>query len=335
MMPPRRREADLSRYGIAPGTSPMGAEIVNAAARAAAPPVTVTRIPDPEEPVPRLSLPGVSLFVAGLCLWSASTALALAHVWPLYASVPFSAVASYMLFTVSHEASHHSLSSIEAVNLWMGRVATLLFAPHAGFRTWRFIHMQHHRFTNHDDGRDPDQFTHRGPRWQRALRWLTVDLYYMVFYVPKLRSRPPREQVELGLTWLIVGGSSAAAIATGHVLELLVLYFLPIRLAIIWLGFAFDYLPHNGLVSTPAEDPFKTTRNRLGLERLVAPLLLYQNYHLVHHLHPVVPFHRYIAVWRRKEDDYLAAEPALSDLRGRPITAEEYRRLRELAHGHR
>jgi ring-1,2-phenylacetyl-CoA epoxidase subunit PaaE len=298
-------------------------------------PVTVTRIPDPEEPVPRLSVPGVALFFAGLVLWSASSALALEHAWPLYVSVPFNALASYMLFTVAHDTSHHSLSSIEAVNVWMGRIATLFFAPHAGFRTWRFIHMQHHRFTNHDDGRDPDHYAHRGPRWQMPLRWLTIDLYYMAFYVPKLRTRPRREQLELVLTWVSVGGFSVAAIATGHALELLVLYYLPIRLAIMWLGFAFDYLPHNGLPDKPTEDRFKNTRNRIGLERLVSPLLLYQNYHLVHHLHPVVPFHRYIAVWRRKEEDYLAGEPALSNLRGRPITVDEYRRLRELTHdGH-
>jgi fatty acid desaturase len=307
---------------------------VSANAHTATQGVTVTRIPDPEEPVPRLSVPGVALFVAGLVLWFASTTLALTHAWSLYVSVPFNALASYMLFTVSHDTSHHSLSSIEAVNVWMGRIATLFFAPHAGFRTWRFIHMQHHRFTNHDDGRDPDHYTNRGPRWQTALRWLTVDLYYMVFYVPKLRGRPRREQVELALTLLLVGGFSAGAIATGHTLELFVLYYLPIRLAIMWLGFAFDYLPHNGLAYTPTEDRFKTTRNRIGLERLVSPLLLYQNYHLVHHLHPIVPFHRYIAVWRRKEEDYLAGEPALSDLRGRPITVDEYRRMRELANHH-
>ena len=305
-----------------------------ATAGAATPPVRVTRIPDPEEPVPRLSAPGVALLVAGLGLWSASTALALLDVWPLLVSVPFNALASYMLFTVAHDASHHSLSSIEAVNVWMGRIATLFFAPHAGFRTWRFIHMQHHRFTNHDDGRDPDDYTNRGPRWQMPLRWLTIDLYYMVFYVPKLPTRPRRERVELALTWLFVGGFSVAAILTGHALELVVLYYIPIRLAILWLGYAFDYLPHNGLPHQPTEDRFKNTRNRIGLERLVTPLLLYQNYHLVHHLHPIIPFRRYIAVWRRKEEDYLAAGPILSDLRGRPISVEEYRRLRELAHDH-
>jgi fatty acid desaturase len=300
--------------------------------RAAASPVTVTRIPDPGEPVARLSVPAFALFLAGLGLGGGSTVLALTHTWPLYVAVPFNALASYMLFTIAHDASHHSLSSVATVNIWLGRIATLFFAPHAGFRTWRFIHMQHHRFTNHDDGRDPDHYTHRGPQWQMPLRWLTIDLYYMVFYIPHLRSRPRREQVELALTWMLVGLASALAIVSGHGLQLLVLYYLPIRLAIMWLGFAFDYLPHNGLSLRPSEDRFKTTRNRIGLERLVSPLLLYQNYHLVHHLHPVVPFHRYIAVWRRSEEQYLAARPALSDLRGRPITEAEYRRLRELQH---
>jgi fatty acid desaturase len=298
------------------------------------PPVTVTRIPRPDEPVPALSLPGAAVFVAGLALYAGSTALALSGAWPWIASVLPSAIASYLLFTVAHDASHHSLSSHETVNVWLGRIATFLFAPQAGFRTWRFIHMQHHRFTNHDDGRDPDQYTHRGPRWQYPLRWLTIDLYYMVWYLPEMRKRPRAERVELLASWMVFTALASAAVVTGHGLDLLVLFVLPMRLSVAWLGFAFDYLPHNGLHLTPSEDRFKTTRNRVGLERLLSPLLLYQNYHLVHHLHPTIPFHRYIAVWRRGEEQYLESDPALSDVRGRAITADEYRRLRELAGGH-
>jgi ring-1,2-phenylacetyl-CoA epoxidase subunit PaaE len=106
----------------------------------------------------------------------------------------------------------------------------------------------------------------------------------------------------------------------------------PQRLAVLLLGWSFDYLPHHGLHLTHRQDPFKATRNRVGLERLLSPVMLYQNYHLVHHLHPVIPFYRYIAVWRKQEDEYLEHEPALTDVRGRPLTADEYRRIRELAH---
>ena len=94
-------------------------------------------------------------------------------------SLAINAAARIALFTVSHEAAHNTISPRPAVNTWFGRFATPMFAPHAGFRTWRFIHMQHHRFTNDTDGEDPDHFTMAGPGWQRPLRWITVDLYYL------------------------------------------------------------------------------------------------------------------------------------------------------------
>ena len=64
----------------------------------------------------------------------------------------------------------------------------------------------------------------------------------------------------------------------------------------------------------------------------MTPLMLYQNYHLVHHLHPVIPFYRYIAVWRRNEPDYLRHGPPLSTVAGRPLSVDEYKRLRALEH---
>ena len=166
----------------------------SSAARTAA-----VRIPDPAEPVPALSLPALGVLVGGLALWSGSTVCYIEGVWPWPVTTAINAVASYLLFTVAHDASHHSLSTSAAANTWMGRIATAFFAPHAGFRTWRFIHMQHHRFTNHDDGRDPDHYTMEGPAWQRPFRFATVDLHYLAFYLPQIGRRPRREVVELVL----------------------------------------------------------------------------------------------------------------------------------------
>ncbi len=298
---------------------------------AATSPVTVSRIPDPAESVPTVAWPTLALLVGGAAIWIASTALALADVWPLLVSVPFNVLASYLLFTVAHDAGHHAASSNKALNDAMGRLAVPFFAPHAAFRTWRFIHMQHHRFTNHDDGRDPDHYTNAGPPWQRPLRWLTLDLQYLVFYLPKLRSRPRGEQVEEVVALVAMIGVTVAAFVTGYGLEILVLLYLPCRLNVLFLAWAFDYLPHHGLHHKPTEDKLKATRIRVGGERVLSPAMLYQNYHLVHHLHPVVPFYRYLAVWRRNEEAYLDGEPALSTVGGRAITTDEYRRLRELA----
>ena len=302
---------------------------------AAADPIARIRtIPDPREPVPLLARPTVWLFAFGMALWFGSTALALTGAWPLLLSIPCNAVACFVLFTVSHEASHSTISTRPGVNLWFGRLSTLLFAPHASFSAWRFIHMQHHRFTNHTDGNDPDHYTNGGPALLRPLRWITVDLQYVPFYLKRIRSRPQSERDELFVTLSLLIAAGVGIVAAGYGVELLLLYFVPIRLSILLLGWAFDYLPHHELTATPEQDRYRATRNRIGLERLITPLLLYQNYHLVHHLHPVVPFYRYIAVWRRNEDEYLAHDPALSDVRGRPLTADEYRRLRELQHEH-
>jgi fatty acid desaturase len=303
-------------------------------ARVAPEGLTVTRIPDPAEPVPRVAWPTLGLLVSGLGLWGGSTALYATGSWPWWATVLVNTVASYLLFTVAHDAGHHSASEDSVINRWMGRLSVTLFAPHASFPTWRFIHMQHHRFTNNDDGSDPDHYTMRGPAWQVPLRCMTIDLWYMFFYLPKLSSRPKSEQREQIAALVVWIGGTAAAIATGHFIDILVVLYLPCRLNVLFLGWAFDYLPHHGLHHKPSEDKLKTTRNRIGGERWLSPVMLYQNYHLVHHLHPVVPFYRYISVWRRNEDAYLSGEPALSTVRGRPITVDEYRRMREMIDEH-
>ena len=292
------------------------------------------RIPDPEEPVPAVAWPTLALLVVAVGLWVASTVAYLEGASPWWLTIPVNAIASYLAFTVSHDAAHHAASSGSRLNPLMGRIATPLFAPHAAFPTWRYIHMQHHRFTNDSGGDDPDHFTMAGPAWQRPLRWLTVDLYYLVFYIPRIGTRPRGERVESLVTLGAFVTLIAVAIVTGHFVDLLVVLLIPCRLAILYLAWAFDYLPHNGLHETPSGDKLKTTRNRVGWERLATPMLLYQNYHLVHHLHPLIPFYRYIAVWRRNEDGYLAGDPELSTVRGRRLTTDEYRRMRALGEHH-
>ena len=297
-------------------------------------PVTVRRIPNPAEPVPVVAVPTLMLLIGGLVLWLGTAALYLSDTVAWWTAIPVLAVAGYLLFTVAHDAGHNSASNKKWLNDLMGRLATPLFAMHAAFPVWRFIHMQHHRFTNHDDGSDPDNYTMRGPAWQKPLRWVSIDYHYVLFFLPHLPKRKTKEQVEAVLFLAIGIALPIVLIATGNLVTWLVLLFIPSRIAILWLAFAFDWLPHHGLHHKPAEDKLKTTRNRIGSERWASLLLLYQNYHLVHHLHPVVPFYKYIAVWRRNEASYLEGDPALSTLGGREITPDEYRRMRDLVEHH-
>jgi fatty acid desaturase len=291
----------------------------------------VSRIPRPEEPVPGLAWPTISLLVLGLGAGAASCTLYLTGSWPWWpATIVNGLVMYWCFFTVWHEASHQAVSTSEAVNTWLGRIAFFLIVPWAGYRFVRFVHMQHHRFTG-VQGLDPDYGVNHGRWWTTPLRWASLDLIGAGLYLRRLRARPVQEKREQAATVMLFAGLATPTIATGHGVALLVLVIAPQRLAMLQMGLIFDWLPHHGLRSATAPpDQFDATRNRVGWERLMTPLTLYQNYHLVHHLHPTIPFYRYISVWRRNEDRYLQHEPLMSTWAGRPVTTEEYRRLREL-----
>src|SRR6185312_12649996 len=154
------------------------------------------RIPDPREPMPAVAVPTLGLLVAGVAVWVTSSALYLGGELVWWATILLNAVASYLLFTVAHDAGHHSAAGIVWLNNLMGRIATPFFALHAAFPVWRYIHMQHHRFTNESDGADPDRYTMGGPAWQAPFRWVTIDYAYLFFYLPRVRTRPRAERIE-------------------------------------------------------------------------------------------------------------------------------------------
>ena len=60
------------------------------------------------------------------------------------------------------------------------------------------------------------------------------------------------------------------------------------------------------------------------MEWLFTPLMLSQNYHLVHHLHPSVPFYRYLATWRRNEEAYLEHDAAIATVFGQQLSPAEF-----------
>ena len=287
-------------------------------------------LPDPGVPVPRLALPTLALFLVGLVVWCVSTWGALTRQWPLWLTIPVNAAVSFTMFTVLHDAVHYSISRRRWVNALLGRLAIPFFVPYASAPLFGFVHIEHHRNTNEDLRADPDAWATDGPWWQLPFRWLTIDLWYACFYVRNVRRRSGRELAETVAVVAVVAAGLVVAGFTGTLWAVAVVLLIPGRIALGVLAWWFDWLPHHGLEVTQRENRYRATRIRVGLEWLLTPVLLYQNYHLVHHLHPSIPFYRYIAAWRRNEQAYLERDAAIMTAFGRDLSVEEYRVWREL-----
>ena len=233
------------------------------------------------------------LLCAGvLVAWAAATTAVIADVLPLWAGFAVNAVAAYAAFTVMHEASHGNIHGRHARLSWVDPTlgwlaAFLLLAPYPAFK---LLHLRHHSRTNHD-GEDPDLWVAGRTPLGVALRCLTiVPHYYATFLFGRLSKAPGARRIRaLGVAYLgVVAAVTIAAASTGTLAWALGLWIGPGVLAASALAFAFDYLPHHP----------HTVRERLHDTRvIVAPglwlLFLWQNYHLVHHLYPRVPFFRY------------------------------------------
>ena len=254
---------------------------------------------------PKIAVPTLLLGIGLISGMTASWYYALQGVLPMWAGCVINGVLAYGMFSLAHEGLHRAISSISWVNELVGGIGLFFLLPYAPMPVARWIHMQHHRFTNAQT--DPDRFTHDSPAWQIPIRWSNFDLYYLVYFVKhggKVRDKHFALVVSYVAAVLAVIVSATYA---GYGYELLMLWLLPTRIALFLVSLVFVYLPHYPGVVSQDEDPFMASTMRMGWEWLLTPLLVYHNYHLIHHLYPTVPFYRMHDVWYLKYDELSAA----------------------------
>jgi len=163
--------------------------------------------------------------------------------------------------------------------------------------------------------KDPDVYSGMGPKWLLPFRWLTLDFIYFKNYLSPdvFKKRPRKERYEFYFAILFVVSVVTAAALTGWLKYYLLLFFIPTRIAKFFIIIAFDFLPHYPHEAYAKEEPYRCTSNRVGMEWLLTPLFIYQNYHLVHHLYPAIPFYRYIKIWNSRKNYHEFQNPAITD----------------------
>jgi len=256
-----------------------------------------------------LAWPTLVLSIGVTALWLTSTTLALLGTIPSAVALALNVIAAFGAFTPMHDASHRSVSASRGVNEAVGRLSSLLLL--APFPAFRWVHLEHHKHTNEPDA-DPDYWSGKGPGWMLPLRWLTQDLHYYVLYFEALDRRPHRERVEVLGSLALFYGAAIALAAAGWLGPVVLLWLIPARIATAMLAFSFDYLPHRPHRITSKQDRYRATH--ILADRWLTPLFLYQNYHLIHHLYPGVPFYRYARVWRAEERALIAKGAAVKRL---------------------
>lgn len=268
---------------------------------------------------PYTAWPTLSLFLLACSIFTFSIYSTIQVSMPIGLAILCNAIAQFMLFTVLHDASHRSLSQIQWINESLGSISAFILSPIAGIRVFRFIHMQHHRFTNEGGVNDPDEWCGNGQKWTLPLRWVTLDLHYLVWYSKKWSNRPVKEKQELLITSLVGASLISLLIFKGYLLWTLLLWLIPGRIATTWLALAFDFLPHYPHDVKASDNEFRATSIKPYAAKIMTPIFLCQNLHLIHHLYPRIPFYKYPWVWNSAKKELITAGAKIMKWNGKEV----------------
>ncbi|MBA3981506.1 MAG: fatty acid desaturase [Alcanivorax sp.] len=250
---------------------------------------------------PLIAWPTLCILVASFALIALSWTLVILELWPMWLGMLVNTVAGYALFTPAHEAIHRCAARNGRLNDFILGAATFLALPFGKGKLFRLMHMRHHRFTNEE--RDPDL-------------WMASSLKHMplwgvwpfVYLVNFLRDPQQIPGISTREVWreLAVAGVVFGGLLLWQPYYMLMLWLIPTYLAFFLMCLVFMVLPHYPHNTRQDTDPNTTALMRMGQEWWQTPVLMYQNYHLVHHLYPTIPFYRYGQAWRARLDYHLA-----------------------------
>jgi len=201
--------------------------------------------------------------------------------WPHWLCFGINTLALHCAGTVIHDACHQSAHRHRVINAMLGHGSALILA--VGFPGFTRGHLQHHSHVNHPQG-DPDHYVSTGgPLWLIAVRFL----YHEVFFFQRRLWRK-YELLEWFISRLIVISIVYIAVQYHFLGYILNFWFIPAFLVGIGLGLFFDYLPHR-----PFQERDRWKNARVYPGRVLNILILGQNYHLIHHLWPSIPWYNY------------------------------------------
>ncbi|OKH56050.1 beta-carotene hydroxylase [Calothrix sp. HK-06] len=201
--------------------------------------------------------------------------------WQHWVCFSLNVLALHISGTVIHDACHQSAHSNRIINAVLGHCSALMLV--FAFPVFTRVHLQHHSNVNDPDN-DPDHYVSTGgPLWLIAVRFL----YHEIFFF-KRRLWRNNELLEWFLSRLFVAVIVYISVQHHFLGYVLNFWFIPSAVVGVTLGLFFDYLPHR-----PFNERDRWKNARVYASPIINILILGQNYHLVHHLWPSVPWYKY------------------------------------------
>lgn len=245
---------------------------------------------------PEIAKPTVAVFVVA---WLIAMYTVYSDTY-LFLKIPINLVVGYVLFTIMHESIHNNVyyprnnlkreenNWYKVISWTMGRLSSAyILIP---FPVFKFVHIEHHKHTNNLN-LDPDMYS-CGPEGMKRFpfTWITQGFhYYYYYFTRRFLVAPISEKIESAISPVIytyvlwrLGWHGLAWFVFSRLLEFVLILVL-------------SYLPHHPHNVTLKENRFRATNTIYGWWWDIP--MMYQNYHVIHHLYPYVPFYYYRNVW--------------------------------------
>ena len=281
---------------------------------------TVTEVPRdlPNVPADRQALglvkpylgmvawPTVFVAMAIVAAFATVTTLGTMHIIPLWIGLILNTFILYLDQTPLHEACHGNIAGKDFKMLWLNQLvgyvcgAILLHE----YKAFRFMHLAHHRDTNNPD-LDPDNWVAVEGPFKVLWRCLTIVYWYNQYFWKHIAFHahiPGMRPLTIHIAGHVSGSfteSPSGLALFGWWREVLALWIGPHILASALSSISSPISPH---MPHEVHERYRDTtlfwvKGKI-LEPIVNGLYMFQNFHLIHHLFPRMPFYLYPKAFR-------------------------------------
>lgn len=252
--------------------------------------------------IDRLSTPMVVWPLLNTTTWLVLWPLVIQGQLPLWAGFLIATINITLSYLPSHDAQHDCYArpgeKLRWLNEFIGHYSLIPLAR--GYAIMKLTHMEHHKHANNPE-LDPDYHHSKGQSWLEAF-WLNIQTFQpgsdsSASYGKCLERLGTDEAKKAYLAQISISVLQVAVYficaAYGHALEALLIWWLPHKIAAIYLQIYLSWLPHY-----PAKETGRYRDTRGFKSWLGAWSSLGMTAHIVHHLHPRIPLDKTPAALR-------------------------------------